>query len=95
MPPARRRTEAKPSTMDMTRAGMAEIQMEAMPTRLTRRANPPVKATKTVVAGTEPYICHLAARTERPRTMAAKMSWIARVMREASILGDARRVGSV
>jgi hypothetical protein len=74
MPPASRRTAAKPSTMDMMRAGMAEIQMEAMPTRLTRRAKPPAKATKTVVAGTEPYICHLAARMESARTMMAQRS---------------------
>ena len=43
-PPASRRTEAKMSTIDMMRAGMAEIQMEAMPMRLMSRVKPPANA---------------------------------------------------
>jgi hypothetical protein len=43
-PPASRRTEAKMSTIDMMRAGMAETQMEAMPMRLMSRVKPPANA---------------------------------------------------
>jgi hypothetical protein len=85
-------TAAKPSTIDMTRAGIAEIQMEAMPTRLVSRAKPPAKAAKVVFAGTDSNNCHFAARTERPRTMAAKMSTSRRMMRETNML---RSVGEV
>lgn len=74
MTPASRRTEAKASTIDMMRAGMAEIHMAAMPTRATSMAKPPAKAAKAVDAGTEPVACHFAARMERPRTTAAKRS---------------------
>jgi hypothetical protein len=74
MPPASRRSEAKPSAIDMMRAGMAEIQMETTPTRLMSTAKPPVKAAKAVVAGTEPYLYHLAARMESARTTMAQMS---------------------
>jgi len=44
MPPASSRTEAKPSAMDMMRAGIAEIQMAAMPTRVMSTVKPPAKA---------------------------------------------------
>jgi hypothetical protein len=43
-PPASRRIEAKMSTIDMMRAGMAETQMEAMPMRLMSRVKPPANA---------------------------------------------------
>lgn len=35
---------AKPSAIDMTRAGMAEMKMAAKPTRLTSTAEPPANA---------------------------------------------------
>lgn len=86
IPPASRSTEARQSTPDMMRFGIAEIQIAANPIRPTRIAKPPAKALKAVVAGTDPNTCHFAAVMERPSTTTAKRSWSARVARVAIML---------
>lgn len=70
----------------MIKAGIAVIQIDAIPISAVSRPNAPAKAEYDVTAGADPYFCHCTAWIEMPSTTAAKIAWHTRVMRVANMV---------